>query len=417
MASGREGTGVARTAVIVGGGLAGGSAASTLRQEGFDGRIVLVGAEDYPPYERPPLSKEFLRGEQTLEKGFLRPADWYAEHEVELRTGTTATSIDPAGRTVGLDDGERLAYDMALLATGSRNRRFPIPGLDLEGVLDLRTAADSERIKAAAAAGGRAVVVGMGFIGAEVAASLRSLGVDVAAVEPFETPLFRIVGPEVGRVVESFHRDHGVEMHFGETVDRFEGASRVEAVVTKSGLRLECDFAVVGVGVQPNVEFAEGSGLEVDNGIAVDATLAASAPGVWAAGDVARHDHPVFGPIRVEHFDNALKMGPAAARNMLGAGVPFDDPHWFWSDQYDMNLQMAGFALTWDQLVFRGSVEDRSFTAFYLHEGVLRSVLSVNRARDVRRAMPLIKAAARPDPAQLRNDDVDLRTLAPPPAS
>ncbi|HEY7281713.1 MAG TPA: FAD-dependent oxidoreductase, partial [Actinomycetota bacterium] len=341
----------------------------------------------------------------------------YAEHEVELRTGTTATSIDPAGRTVGLDDGERLAYDMALLATGSRNRRFPIPGLDLEGVLDLRTAADSERIKAAAAAGGRAVVVGMGFIGAEVAASLRSLGVDVAAVEPFETPLFRIVGPEVGRVVESFHRDHGVEMHFGETVDRFEGASRVEAVVTKSGLRLECDFAVVGVGVQPNVEFAEGSGLEVDNGIAVDATLAASAPGVWAAGDVARHDHPVFGPIRVEHFDNALKMGPAAARNMLGAGVPFDDPHWFWSDQYDMNLQMAGFALTWDQLVFRGSVEDRSFTAFYLHEGVLRSVLSVNRARDVRRAMPLIKAAARPDPAQLRNDDVDLRTLAPPPAS
>jgi 3-phenylpropionate/trans-cinnamate dioxygenase ferredoxin reductase subunit len=408
---------LARTAVIVGGGLAGGSAASTLRQEGFDGRIVLVGAEDYPPYERPPLSKEFLRGEQTLEKGFLRPADWYAEHEVELRTGTTATSIDPAGRTVGLDDGERLAYDMALLATGSRNRRFPIPGLDLEGVLDLRTAADSERIKAAAAAGGRAVVVGMGFIGAEVAASLRSLGVDVAAVEPFETPLFRIVGPEVGRVVESFHRDHGVEMHFGETVDRFEGASRVEAVVTKSGLRLECDFAVVGVGVQPNVEFAEGSGLEVDNGIAVDATLAASAPGVWAAGDVARHDHPVFGPIRVEHFDNALKMGPAAARNMLGAGVPFDDPHWFWSDQYDMNLQMAGFALTWDQLVFRGSVEDRSFTAFYLHEGVLRSVLSVNRARDVRRAMPLIKAAARPDPAQLRNDDVDLRTLAPPPAS
>jgi 3-phenylpropionate/trans-cinnamate dioxygenase ferredoxin reductase subunit len=253
----------------------------------------------------------------------------------------------------------------------------------------------------------------MGFIGAEVAASLRSLGVDVATIEPSETPLFRIVGPEVGRVVESFHRDHGVEMHFGETVDRFEGSSRVEAVVTKSGLRMACDFAVVGVGVQPNVEIAEGSGIAVDNGIVVDATLATNAPGVWAVGDVARHDHPVFGPVRIEHFDNALKMGPAAARNMLGAGAAFDDPHWFWSDQYEMNLQMAGFAPSWDQLVFRGSLQDRSFTAFYLSDGVLRSALSVNRPRDVRRAMPLIRAAVRPDPAALRDEDVDLRTLAP----
>jgi 3-phenylpropionate/trans-cinnamate dioxygenase ferredoxin reductase subunit len=323
--------------------------------------------------------------------------------------------LDPAAKVVELEGGEQLPYDMALIATGSRNRRFPIPGLDLEGVLDLRTASDAEHIKQAAAAGGRAVVVGMGFIGAEVAASLRSLGVDVAAVEPFETPLYRIVGPEVGRVVESFHRDNGVDMHFGETVDRFEGTDRVEAVVTKSGLRLECDFAVVGVGVQPNVELAEAAGLTVDNGIVVDATLATSAPGVWAAGDVARQDHPVFGSIRIEHFDNALKMGPAAARNMLGAQKAFDDAHWFWSDQYDMNLQMAGFAMTWDDLVFRGSLEERSFTAFYLHEGVLRSVLSVNRQRDVRRAMPLIKAAARPDPASLRDEDVDLRTLAPPP--
>jgi 3-phenylpropionate/trans-cinnamate dioxygenase ferredoxin reductase subunit len=404
---------LARTAVIVGGGLAGGSAASTLRQEGFDGRIVVVGAEEHPPYERPPLSKEFLRGEQSLEQTYLRPEDWYADNDIELRTGVRAERIDSASRTVELEGGESLAYDTALIATGSRNRRFPIPGLDLEGVLDLRTAGDAQRIKQAAAAGGRAVVVGMGFIGAEVAASLRSLGVEVAAVEPFETPLFRIVGPEVGRVVESFHRDHGVDMRFGETVDRFEGGGRVEAVVTKSGLRLECDFAVVGVGVQPNVEIAEASGITVDNGVVTDATLATSAPGVWAAGDIARHDHPVFGPVRVEHFDNALKMGPAAARNMLGEGKVFDDPHWFWSDQYDMNLQMAGFAPTWDELVFRGSLEDRSFTAFYLHGGVLRSVLSVNRQRDVRRSMPLIRAAARPDAAKLRDEGVDLRTLAP----
>jgi len=394
--------------------MAGGSAASTLRQEGFDGPIVLVGAEEHAPYERPPLSKEFLRGEQAFEEAYLRPPDWYAQNEIELRSGVRAERIDPSSKEVVLEGGEVLGYDLALLATGSRNRRFPIPGLDLEGVMDLRTVADAERIKSAAAGGGRAMVVGMGFIGAEVAASLRSLGVEVAAIEPFETPLFRIVGPEVGRVVEAFHRDHGVALHFGETVDRFQGSSRLEAVVTKSGLRLECDFAVVGVGVQPNVEIAEGSGIAVDNGIVVDATLASNADGVWAAGDVARHDHPVFGPVRIEHFDNALKMGPAAARNMLGAGKPFDDAHWFWSDQYDMNLQMAGFALTWDRLVFRGSLEERSFTAFYLSEGVLRSVLSVNRPRDVRRSMPLIKAAIRPDPAALADADVDLRTLAPP---
>ncbi len=400
-----------RTAVIVGAGLAGGSAASTLRQEGFDGRIVLLGAEEHPPYERPPLSKEFLRGEQALADVYLRPAGWYGENEIELRTGVRAERIDPGAHEVELEGGERIRFDMALIATGARNRRFPIPGLDLEGVLDLRTVADAERIQRAAQPGARAAVVGMGFIGAEVASSIRSRGVEVTAIEPFETPLFRVLGPDVGRVVEAFHRDHGVDMRFGETVDRFEGGERVKAVVTKSGLRVECDFAVVGVGVQPNVEIAEG--LEVDNGIVVDATLRTSAPDVWAAGDVARHDHPVFGPVRVEHFDNALKMGPAAARNMLGARAVFDDPHWFWSDQYEMNLQMAGFAMTWDDLVIRGSLEERSFTGFYLAGGVLRSVVSVNRQRDVRRAMPLVKAAIRPDPAQLRDEDVDLRTLLP----
>ena len=405
-----------RSAVILGAGMAGGSAASTLRDEGFDGRIVLVGAEPHPPYERPPLSKEFLRGLQSLEDGYLRPAEWYADNGIELRRGVAASGIDPSAREVTLEGGERIPYDVALVATGARNRRFPIPGLDLEGVLDLRTAADAERIQEAAAGRGRVAVVGMGFIGAEVAASLRSVGLEVTAIEPFETPLYRVLGPEVGRVVEAFHRDHGVDMRFGETVDRFEGSSRVEAVVTKSGLRVECDFAVVGVGVQPNVELAEAAGIAVDNGIVVDATLRTSADGVWAAGDVARHDHPVFGPIRVEHFDNAVKMGPAAARNMLGAGVPFDDPHWFWSDQFDMNLQMAGFALSWDELVIRGSLEDRSFTGFYLAGGVLRSVVSVNRPREVRRSMPLIRAALRPDPAALRDEDVDLRSLAPPKA-
>jgi 3-phenylpropionate/trans-cinnamate dioxygenase ferredoxin reductase component len=230
-------------------------------------------------------------------------------------------------------------------------------------------------------------------------------------IEIFETALYRVLGPEIGRVVEAFHRDHGVDMRFGESVDRFEGDGLVEAVVTKSGQRIECDFAVVGIGVQPNVEAV--SGIAAENGIPVDATLQTDVPGVFAAGDVAVHEHPVFGRIRVEHYDNALKMGAAAARNMLEAGEVFDDPHWFWSDQYDMELQMAGVALSWDQLVVRGSMEDRSFTGFYLSNGVLRSVVSVNRGRDVRRSMPLIRAAIRPDPAALRDEDVDLRSLLP----
>ena len=398
--------------VIVGANAAGGTAAAELREQGFDGRVVLIGAEDRPPYERPPLSKEYLRGELSVEDRLLRPAGWFEEHDVETRFGVRAERIDVTSRVVAMEGGEEVAFDALLLATGSRNRRFPIPGLDLEGVLDLRTAADAERIRAAAKGGGRCVMVGMGFIGAEVTASIRSLGVEVTAIEGADVPLQRVLGPQIGGIVRDIHADHGVTMHFGDVVESFEGGSRVEAVVTKGGRRLECDFAVVGVGVQPNVELAEGTGIEVGNGIVVDAALRTNVPGVFAAGDVALHDHPTFGPIRVEHFDNALKMGQHAARSMLGETQPFDDPHWFWSDQYDAEIQMAGFALTWDEIVYRGSVEERSFSAFYLQDGVLRSTFSLNRGHDVRRAMPLIAAAARPDPARLRDEAVDLRTIA-----
>jgi 3-phenylpropionate/trans-cinnamate dioxygenase ferredoxin reductase subunit len=397
--------------VVVGANLAGGTAAAELREQGFDGRVVLIGEEPLAPYERPPLSKEFLRGEQHLEDGFVRPPGWFEEHDVETRFGVRAERIDTSGRVVALADGEEIAYDRLLVATGCRNRRFPIPGLDLEGVLDLRTAQDCERIKQAAADGGRCVMVGMGFIGAEVAASLRSLGVDVTVVEPFETPLYRVVGPEIGGVIRDVHAEHGVTMHFGDGVDRFEGGERVEIVVTTEGKRLECDFAVVGVGVQPNIEIAEGSGIEVQNGIMVDAGLETNVPGVFAAGDVALHDHPTFGRIRVEHFDNALKMGQHAAHSMLGDKQLFDDSHWFWSDQYDVNVQMAGFATNWDEIVFRGSPQERSFSAFFLKDGVLLLALSMNRPRDVRRSMPLIRARVQPDPAKLRDEDVDLRTL------
>jgi 3-phenylpropionate/trans-cinnamate dioxygenase ferredoxin reductase subunit len=318
-----------------------------------------------------------------------------------------------AERVVELAGGDRVAFDRCVVATGARNRRLPLPGLDLPGVFDLRVAADADAIRAAAAAGSRAVIVGMGFIGAEVAASLRELGLDVAVVEFFATPLERVLGPELGRVIEALHRDHGVEMVFGDAAERFEGDGRFEALVTRQGRRIEGDLAVVGVGVEPAADVWSAGGGEAPDGIAVDATLRTGVDGVWAIGDVARHDHPVFGPIRVEHFDNGLRMGEHVARNLLGAHEPFDDPHWFWSDQYDAEIEMSGFARSWDRTVIRGSLEERSFAAFLLSEGRLLSTFTMNWRRDARRSMPLIRAGARPDPAALVDPAVDLRTLRP----
>ena len=400
--------------VIVGASQGGGTAAATLREEGYDGRIVLVGAEPLAPYERPPLSKEFLRGERPFEESFLRPEGWYEDHDVELRLGTHVERIDTDDRSVVLDGGERIAFDQAVIATGSRNRRPPIPGIDLENVFSLRTAAEAQAIVDVAKGATHAVLVGMGFIGAEVAASLRHLGLGVTVVEFAETPLQRVLGPDLGRVLERLHRDHGVEMVFGTGAERFEGKDRFGALVTNTGKTIEGDFAVVGIGVEPVTDVADGSALEVDNGILVDAALRTNVAGVFAIGDVARHDHPVFGPIRVEHYDNALKMGAHVAGSMLGRNDPFDDAHWFWSDQYDADIQMAGFAIEWDEMVVRGNMEEREFAAFLLKNGQLLSVFSMNRPKDVRRSMKLIQARAHPSPAELADPDVDLRTLVSP---
>jgi 3-phenylpropionate/trans-cinnamate dioxygenase ferredoxin reductase subunit len=403
---------VPKVVAIVGANLAGGTVAWRLREEGYDGRIVLIGQETLPPYERPSLSKEYLRG-QEAELHFMRPPEWWDEGRIETYFGTRAESLDTSAREIVLEDGRRIAFEAAVIATGSRNRRFPLPGLDLPGVLSLRRAEDADAIRAAAKPGAKAVLVGMGFIGAEVAASLRHLGVDVTVVEFAGTPLQRVLGDRLGNVLEGLHRDHGVEMFFKDGAERFEGDGRFEALATKEGRNIEGDFAVVGVGVEPVTEVAAGSDVTLDNGISVDASLQTSVPGVYAVGDVARHDHPVFGPIRVEHFDNAIKMGETAARNVLGADEVFDDAHWFWSDQYDADIQMAGFAITWDEMVVRGSLEDRSFAAFLLKEGQLLSTFSKNRKSDVRRSMPLIKAGVRPDPALLADPEFDLRKLRP----
>jgi len=400
--------------VIIGASLTGGTAAATLRQEGFDGDVILIGAEVQPPYERPPLSKQYLRGEAPFEKALVRPAGFYEHNRIETRFSTRATGVDPIERTVTLDTGAHVRYDKLLIATGVRNRRPPIPGLDLPGVFDLRTLSDADALRREMAAGRRAVVVGMGFIGCEVAASLRQKGVDVVSVDPSPAPLFRILGADVGRVLAAVHQDHGVHALFEDVVMRFEGGARVERVITASGRRLDCDFAVVGVGVEPVLDFLAGSGIDTANGIRVDEYCRTTFEDVYAAGDVANHYHPVFHKqMRVEHWQNAMQQGAAAARSMLGKEQPYDAIHWFWSDQYDVNLQYAGFHDNWDQIVVRGRLEDRTFVAFYLNQGRIDAVVGINRAKDVRRAMPLIKSRDIVDPRQLADEAIDLRSLAP----
>jgi 3-phenylpropionate/trans-cinnamate dioxygenase ferredoxin reductase subunit len=400
--------------VVVGASLAGATAVTALRQRGYEGRLTLLGAEEDPPYERPPLSKELLRGEQTLEDALVRPAAWYEEHDVDVRFGTRAVQLDVHGRGVVVAGGERVPFDRLIIATGGRNRKLEVPGAGLPGVFDLRYHADAVAIREAATAGARVVCVGMGFVGAEVAASLRTVGCDVTVVEIFETTLYRILGPEIGRVLEAIHRDHGVTMHFSDTVERFEGDGRLERVVTEAGRSIEADVAVIGVGTEPAVELLAGTGLDQGGGVPVGPALETSIPGVFAIGDVARHGHPVFGPLRVEHYDNAVKMGEHVAGAALGSAEPFDDPHWFWSDQFDAKVEMAGFAPTWDRMVVRGSLEERSFCAFLLDAGgVVRSTVSLDRKRDVRRSFGLIRAQASPDPSALADPDVDLRTLVP----
>ena len=400
---------MARTFVIVGAGEAGAAAAQALRARGFDGRLHLIGAEASPPYERPPLSKEYLRGERD-DVALIQPQTWYEENQVELRTGTYVTSLDASGPSVVLEDGERIEADAVLLATGGSARR--LPGPPSERVLVLRTLDDSTRIRQVLR-GGRVVVVGAGFIGAEVAASARRMGVEVTVLEMAPVPLVRALGEDVGAIYGRIHRDEGVDLRTGEGVEAIEETGDGVMVRTTQGNTVEAEAVVVGVGMVPNVELAEGAGLAMSNGVDVDAACRTSAPGVYAIGDIANHDHPLFGRIRVEHFDNALKMGAHVAGTMLGEDVPFTDPHWFWSDQYDVNLQYAGFAQRWDDVVVRGSLEDRDGVAFYLHEGRLLAALGLNRGRDVRRAMKMISARARPDPVVLGDEDTDLRTLVP----
>jgi 3-phenylpropionate/trans-cinnamate dioxygenase ferredoxin reductase subunit len=401
-----------RTFVIAGAGTAGGSAATTLREEGFDGRVILLGDEGHAPYERPPLSKGVLQGDETLEDLWMRPHEHYVEQDIELRLGDPAIGLDVEARRVRLAGGEELAYDALLLATGGRARRLAVPGNDLPGVHVLRTAQDAELLRAELRPGARAVVVGLGFIGCEVAASLRASGVDVVAIEPLPLPLLHVLGPEVAAVVADLHRANGVELVLGESVVAFRGDARATAAVTTSGRELPFDFAVVGVGIAPAVELATGTPIEVDGGIVVDELCRTSVERIYAAGDVAARRDPDGGrALRIEHWQHALKQGAHAARSMLGATDPYDEVPWFWSDQYDRNFQYTGFHEPWDELVFRGDPASGAFSAFYLRAGMIRACLAVNRPRDARRVARLIAERVVVEPPALADEEGDLRAL------
>lgn len=411
---------MSETIVIIGASQTGATAAITLRDEGFDGKVILIGAEPHPPYERPPLSKKYLQGEQPLDKVLIRPASYYAERNIELRLGVAARRVDPVANVVELENGERIPYDKVLIATGVRNRKLPVPGADLPGIYDLRTTADADRIRQEFAPGRKAVVVGMGFIGSEVAATLRQLGMDVTVVEPLPIPLAHILGDKVGRVFASFHQDEGVQMHFGELVTCFEGDGRVQRVITNSGRQLDCDFVVVGVGVEPVTAVVADSGVKLDRGIVVDEYCRTNVDGIYAAGDVANHYHPLAGRhIRVEHYQNAIAQGQASARSMIGKlQQPYAEVHWFWSDQYAYNIQYAGFHSQWDEFVVRGSLEQRDFIGFYLKDGRISAVVAIsggaiNRGKDVRLTMRLIEAQTPVNANELASEGVKLRSLLP----
>ena len=396
--------------VIVGAGLAGAKAAETLRAEGFEGRVLLLGEEAERPYERPPLSKAYLRGEADRESLYVHQEGFYAAHDIELRTSTSVRSIAPAGRRLELASGERIGYDRLLLATGSAPRRLRLPGADLAGVQYLRSRLDADSLAAAAAHAERVVVVGTGWIGSEAAASLRRLGRKVTMVGPDTAPLARVLGPEVAEVYRDLHAEHGVRLALGTRVAGFRGHGRVEAVVTDHGETIDGDLVLVGAGAIPRTELAEAAGLPVGNGLLVNEQLeAVGAAGIYAAGDVAAARHPRYQIyLRVEHWANALNQGPAAARNMLGVPTPYARLPYFYSDQYDLGMEYSGYAATWDRVVVRGDLATRRFIAFWLKDQRVLAGMNAGVWEVTEPIQALIRGGWPVDPERLADPEVPL---------
>lgn len=402
------------TIVIVGAGHAGGRAAQALRQDGFAGRIVLIGEEAFPPYERPPLSKQLLYGDDGLEKVQLHAPEWYGDNDVELIAGNKAVSIDPSAHTVSLDDGQSLSYAKLMLTTGARVRRLPVPGADLDGIFYLRDFNDTLAIRERLKPGLKVVVIGGGFIGLESAASAKARGCDVTVLEAADRLMGRAVAPEIGAWFTDMHRSKGVDVHLGAAVNGFEGDGKVAAVDVAGQDAIPAELVIIGIGIVPNVELAEDAGLAVDNGIVVDAFGQTSDPDIYAAGDVANQPNGFTGRrLRLESYQNAQDQAMTVARNMIAeAPTAYEDSLWVWSDQHDVNLQLTGVPDSWDELVWRGDPAGGSFILFYLAAGRIVAINTVNHGRDMRAAQRLMHSGKTFTAEQLSDESIRLLKLA-----
>ncbi|WP_034260613.1 NAD(P)/FAD-dependent oxidoreductase [Actinospica robiniae] len=402
--------------VIIGASLAGVKAAEALREAGYAGAITLIGDESEPPYERPPLSKQYLMGTQERGKMFVHDPEWYREQRVDLLLGSAVEAIDRERGAVVLAGGRRLAYGELLLTTGARPRRLSVPGADVEGVYYLRHVADCEQLRHLFQTASRVVLVGGGWIGLEVAAAAREAGVEATVVEMDALPLGRVLGPEIARVFADLHREHGVDLRTGVQVAEILGeGGRASGVLLADGTRIEADAVIVGVGAVPNVELAEAAGLVVDNGVVVDASLRTSDPHIFAAGDVANAFHPLLGKhIRVEHWDNARRQSKAAAQAMLGEDVAYDHVPYFFTDQYDLGMEYSGHIEPggYDEVVVRGDLSARKFVAFWLDRGRVKAGMNVNIWNVNKQIQRLVRSGDVVDKGRLADPDVPLDTLS-----
>ena len=399
------------TTVIAGAGQAGGQTAISLRQAGYGGRIVVCGAESASPYQRPPLSKKYLSGELARERVFLRPDSFYSRNDVELRLGSAIRAIDPEGRRAVLEDGGSIEFTDLVIATGSRPRRLDVPGADLGNVFYLRTLQDVDAIRAELAPGRRLAVVGGGYIGLEVASTAKGLGLEVCVIEAADRLLGRVTAPEMSDYYARAHRARGVDVRLSAAVDAFEGGARVEGVRCGADL-VPADLVVIGIGVVPDVRLAESAGIACDDGIVVDERCATSAGHVYAVGDCTRHPNAILGrTLRLESVHNALEQAKTAAANIAGTPTRYEQAPWFWSDQFDLKLQMVGISDGYDTIVQRGSMDADDFAMFYLKDGVLIAVDAVNRPREFMACRKLVPERPRIDPARLADESIPMQEM------
>ncbi|HSN52508.1 MAG TPA: FAD-dependent oxidoreductase [Woeseiaceae bacterium] len=403
---------MAQQVVIAGAGHAAGQVVASLRQKGFGGDIVLVGEEAWLPYQRPPLSKKYLAGELPPERLYFKPADFYVAPGIDVRLQTRITAVDREQRYLTTATGERIPYDTLVLATGSRARPIRVPGSDKRGLHYLRGIDDVSRIRAALDSARNVVIIGGGYIGLEVAAVIRQLGHDVCVIEMADRVMSRVVSPAVSAFFQAEHTAHGVHLLLSTGLEAFEGDAKLSAVQTTGGASIPADLVIAGIGIVPNTELAASAGLEVDNGIVVDARCRTADPAIYAVGDCTSHPNPIYGRrIRLESVHNALEQAKTAAANICGEPVEYAQVPWFWSDQYDLKLQIAGLSEGYDEAVIRGEPATRSFSCLYLRDGVLIACDAINAPRDFVQSKALIAARLRVAPDRLADTSVPLGDL------